>query len=173
MKNKAARIMTFILGINFALMLLFALSCCKSSEKGTEDAGEAVADGGRPACMLEALARGKKENKIVVIEMFDKKCEYSLMMQGTLRAEPVLKVLSGMVHQKVTIEDKGVVEEFGLMESPTFLVFKPDGEFMDPFVQGFRTPPTFMAEVKNYERRLKGEKELNVPTDNHPDFGKG
>jgi len=44
---------------------------------------------------------------------------------------------------------------------------------MEPFLQGFRSPHVFAAEVGNYKRRLAGEAELPVPEDPHPDYGKG
>jgi thiol:disulfide interchange protein len=182
MKQIITKTLAWIYYAPFTLLIVFALSCCESSktpEGGTQTQGGGTGavtpdeGSGRPANMLEALARGKKENKLVVIELFDNDCNFCQMMQGSLVDKRVLEELKSVVHCRVTVEDKGVIEEFGLMESPTFLFFKPDGEFIEPFLQGFRSPHVFAAEINNFKLRLQGKAELPVPEDPHPDYGKG
>lgn len=178
MRPASKEITLWILYVNLALLLVLSLSCCKSSEDASSGGSTEVAAGaddgsGYPANMVEAFARGKKENKLVCIELYDNECNYCMMMNGSLADQQVLDALSGLVHARITIEAKSVIDEFGLMESPTFLFFKPDGEFMEPFVQGFRSPHVFAAEINNYKFRLAGKEELPIPEDPHPDFGKG
>lgn len=164
------------------VLLVLSLSCCESSSKatsgGSSGSGEAVqAEGGRPAAMVQALARGKKENKVVVIEYFDPECNYAVEMQGSLAQKVVLEQMKDMVHVKVQPDAVGVVEEFGLMESPTFLFFTPSGEYIEPFIQGFRGPNLFSLELKNYKLLAAGKEAVPIPEDhpdyNHPHFGLG
>ncbi|MHC4944866.1 MAG: hypothetical protein ACYTG7_17765 [Planctomycetota bacterium] len=172
---------TSILGIMYvslALLLTLSLSCCKSSEESTPAENNTPAEVGEgasgwPADMTQALAKGKKENKLVVIELYDTACNFCQMMNGSLVDGQVQAQLKDLVHQRITVEDKGVIDEFGLMESPTFLFFTPKGEFMEPFLQGFRSPQIFATEINNYKLRLAGKDELPVPDDPHPDYGKG
>ena len=170
------------MGAHLAVLLVFSLSCCESSPKGSGggsgDKGAGIEEaGGRPAAMAEALARGKKENKVVVVEYFDTECNYAQEMQGSLLQKVVLEELKNMVHVKVHQDAAGVVEEFGLMESPTFLFFKPNGEYIEPYIQGFRGPNLFALELKNYKLLAAGKEEIPIPDDhpdyNHPHFGLG
>ncbi|MBU0755898.1 MAG: hypothetical protein KJ645_12210 [Planctomycetes bacterium] len=178
MKKIIKECTVWFLCANLALLVTLSLSCCKSSEESTQGektGGAAVVEdaSGYPANMVEALARGKKENKLVCIELYDNDCNYCMMMNGSLADQQVLDALSGLVHARITLEAEKVIDEFGLMESPSFLFFKPDGEIMEPFLQGFRSPHIFAAEINNFKLRLAGKEELAVPEDPHPDYGKG
>jgi len=169
------------IGLSLALLLILSLSCCESSEKATPtpgggdgDAASSMnAEGVYPEDVVKAMARGKKENKITVVELYDKECPYCLQMNGTLKNKAVLGLMKDLVHVRITPEEEGMIEEFGLMESPTFMFFKPDGEYVEPFIQGFRSPGVFTAELANYKLMAEGKEGQPVPKDSHPDFGKG
>ena len=101
------------MGAHLAVLLVFSLSCCESSPKGSGggsgDKGAGIEEaGGRPAAMAEALARGKKENKVVVVEYFDTECNYAQEMQGSLLQKVVLEELKNMVHVKVHQDAAGM-----------------------------------------------------------------
>ena len=78
-----------------------------------------------------------------------------------------------MIYAQVTPKDKTVIEAFDVYQSPTFLFFKPDGTFIDPYITGYRGPKLFTAEIENYKKLAAGKKPGPYPEDTDPDFGKG
>ena len=182
MKAFIGKATAWVLWMNLTVLIALSLSCCKSSDEGGGSSGaadtgkssDAAAEGSIfPAKAVEAMAKGKKENKLVVIEMYDHECNYCHMMDGSLADDAVLEALGGVIYCRITIEAKDVIDEYGITQSPTWLFFKPDGEYMEPYITGFRSPHVFAAEIKNYQLRMQGKTELPVPEDPHPDYGKG
>jgi len=159
-------------------LLILSLACC-----GPEDNGSAPAEGApealnaedyqRPANMIEALAKGKTENKIILVELHDEICNYCVDMDRVLKKKPVIEALSRLVHVRITVDDEGVIEHFGLSQSPSYLFFKPDGTYMAPFLNGYRPSKRFVAEIENFERAVRGEPAIDLPREKHPNFEKG
>lgn len=157
--------------------LFLAPACSKPEEKegmvrnlSTEKKAEKDS---RPAKVMEALAQGKRENKAVLVELFENTCEYSREMQGVLKEKAVQDALTDLIHVQITSEAKSFIKEFGLRITPAFVFFKPDGEILEPSIQGFRSAPFFAAEIRNYKLKAQNKKEEPLPRDNHPDFGRG
>lgn len=164
----------------FCVLSLFVLTlaCC-----GPEDGSSASATGApetpgskdyqRPANMIDALAKGTAENKIVLVELYDETCNFCLDMDRVLKKKPIVNAMSRLVHVRITVDDEGVIEHFGLTQSPSYLFFKPDGTFMAPFLDGYRPSKRFLAEIENFERRARGEPAIVLPRERHPNFEKG
>ncbi len=161
--------------VNFSLLLVLSLSCCRSSDNGQSASSSAdpAAASGRPVTMVEALARGKAENKVVMIELFDVDCVYCQMMMETWEDAGVQEATDDVIYAQIIPTDAAVIEEFDMFQSPTFLFFKPDGTFIDPYFTGFRQAELFIAEIENYKLMAAGMEPGPFPEDNHPDFGKG
>ncbi|MEW6742649.1 MAG: thioredoxin family protein [Planctomycetota bacterium] len=126
-----------------------------------------------PAAIAEALARGRKEQRVVMVELFDRNCIYCRKMQPVWSAESVKQALQRVIHVRITPADSSVIEKFDLFQSPTILFFKPGGELMEARLDGFRSAEVFAAEIANAELLAQGKPARPVPRDPHPDFGKG
>lgn len=178
MKTLLGKTTAWFLWVNLTVLITLSLSCCKSSEEGPAPKGdesasmEAVEGSVFPAAAAKAIEDGKKMKKLVVIEMYDHECNYCHMMDGSLADDAVIKKLGDVIYCRITIEAKDVIEEYGITQSPTWLFFN-NGEYMEPYITGFRSPNVFAAEVNNYQLLAQGKDELPVPEDPHPDYGKG
>jgi len=168
-------------GLNvFCILSLFILSlaCC-----GPEDKPSVPVEGDReilnaedyqrPTNMIEALAKGKSENKITLVELYDETCNFCVDMDRVLKKKPVIDAVSRLIHVRITVDDEGVIEHFGLTQSPSYLFFKPDGTHMAPFLDGYRPSKRFVAEIENFERLVRGEPAIELPREKHPKFEKG
>jgi len=161
------------------LSFLLSLSCCGSAEKGVvgapagSAASPAAPSSKRPPQMLKALAEGKKEGRIVMVQLYDPTCIYCRNMDKVLAKKSVKDALAGLVQVRVSVEEEGIIEEFGMTESPTFLFFKPKGGFMEPMLEGYRSSRRFAAEVENFKLMAEGKEPKKLKKDHHPDFGKG
>ncbi len=128
---------------------------------------------GLPKAMVEALVRGKKENRLVLVEVYDEECNFCVDMDKVLMSPEVQKALKPFIFLKVGKDVERLVEEFALTMTPTFLCYKPGGEPMDNVLEGFRSAKVFPLELKNFLRSFQGKPELEVPDDDHPNYGKG
>jgi thioredoxin-related protein len=179
MKQSAGQKTMWLISVNILLSLLLSLSCC-GPDKGTEgttpaegtEAGDSTV-APRSQEVLDAIARGEKENKVVLIELYDDTCNFCIDMDKVLKKKYIKEALAGLVHVRVTIEDEKLIEEFGLTQSPTYLFFKPDSEYMGPYLDGYRSSKRFVAEINNFILRAEGKPELDLEEDMHPNFGKG
>lgn len=178
MKTIFGKTTAWFLWANLTVLIALSLSCCKSSDEGpapkADDPGasEAVEGSVFPASAVKAIEDGKKMKKLVVIEVYDHECNYCVMMDGSLSNETVISKLGDVIYCRITIESKEVIDEFGITQSPTWLFFA-NGEYLEPYITGFRSPNVFVAEVNNYQLVMQGKDELAVPDDPHPDYGKG
>ncbi len=162
-------------------LLILSLACCgpeengKNGGKGTVDdpAGDSPKDYERPANMIAALEKGKAEDKLVLVELYDDTCNFCVDMDRVLKKKPVIEALSKLVHVRITVEDEGVIEHFGLTQSPSYLFFKPDGTFLGNYLDGYRPSKRFVAEIENFQRIARGESAVDLGNEKHPNFQKG
>lgn len=177
MKRSIGSATIWLLGAHFTMLLILSLSCCGPSENPSSGTGTTTptTEGGGtyPVEMVEALAKGKANNQVVMIELFDYECEYCIMMMETFNDPKVIEALSDVVYQRVEVTEKALIKEFEMDQSPTYLFFKHDGTYIDPYITGFRQAELFSVEIINFKRLAAGQEELPYPEDNHPDFGKG
>jgi len=183
MKSSTEHRTTWLMAATILLTLLVSLSCCGTGESTNDNPTASSADASastptnepaaRPAVMTEALEKGRDENRIVVIELYDVTCEYCTKMDRVLKKKSVINALADLIHVRITPEDEDVIEEFGMTQSPSFLFFKPNGEYMGPYLDGYRSSKRFVAEIENFNLRNQGLAEKELPEDNHPSFGKG
>ena len=154
------------------LLLALTLSCSGSNGKKPEEAtqGESIA---HAKDLPAALVLAKKENKIILAELYDHGCAYCKYMQGVLKDKAVRDAMKGVILVKLFKQNQDFIEKFGLLMSPAFVFYKPDGTPMEPVMEGFRSPPRFSAEINNYKLKAQGKPELPLAEDEHPNFGKG
>lgn len=193
MKRSPGSFKMWLIAANIVFSLIISLSCCgpsdsdsspqtpgESSEKGSSATGEGDSQGervgtasGRPPSMIEKIAQGKKEKKVVMVELYDKECEYCLKMDRVLKKKSVKGALKDIIHTRVIPTDEGVIEEFGLTQSPSYMFFDLNGEYMPDYLDGYRSSGRFVAEIENFKLRAQGAAEKPVADCNHPDFQKG
>lgn len=180
MKSFFAKTTAWLLWTNLALLMALSLSCCQSNgDAKPANTGNAAAEaastegGGYPAKMAEAIAKGKKEKKLTVIEVYDHECNFCLAMNNVLGSKDVIDAIGKLVYCRITIEEEDVIDEFGITQSPTYLMFDHNGEYMEPFVTGFRSPNVLAAELDMYRLKCEGKEAPPIPEDPHPDYGKG
>ncbi len=128
---------------------------------------------GLPPNMVKALRKAHKENRLLLVEVYDPECNFCQDMEEVLGEPDVQEAMKPFVYIKVGKDVQRLVEEFALTMTPTFLVFKPDGKPMDDFFEGFRSGKVFIAELKNVQNVFHGKPRIEIPEDDNPNYGKG
>ena len=128
---------------------------------------------GLPGNMVKALEKARKEKRLVLVEVFDPECNFCQDMEEVLAEPDVQEAMKPFIYIKVDKDVERLVEEFALQMTPTFLVYKPDGSPMEDFLEGFRSGKVFIAELKNFQNIFQGKPEIEIPEDDHPNYGKG
>lgn len=188
MKLSQGLFSTWLLTVTIFTSLVLSLSCCSddtdgapapdASSSSSESAGPGEAttpagDYAKPPQMVTAIKKGADEGKIVMIELYDETCEYCTAMDRVLAKENVKAALADLIHERIGVEDEGVIEHFGFTQSPSYIFFKTDGEFMGPFLDGYRSSRRFVAEIENFKLMAAGKPTEKLKKDFHRDFGKG
>ena len=179
----------WLIAVNVVLSLVITLSCCGPSDPDgsskAPEGGSVVSEAagkveehtgtaaGRPTQMLESIKQGIEEKKVVMVELYDKECEYCLKMDRVLKKKSVKNALADIIHIRVIPYNKGVIDEFGLTQSPSYMFFDLQGKYMPDYLDGYRSSGRFVAEIENFKLRAQGKEEKPVPECNHPDFQKG
>ncbi|GEM_PF-1539613 len=128
---------------------------------------------GLPKNMVEALLKAHREKRLLLVEVFDPECNFCQDMEKVLQEPDVQKAMKPYLYIKVGKDAEHLVEEFALQMTPTFLVYKPDGKPMDDCLEGFRSGKVFIAELKNIQNIYQGKPQIEIPEDDHPNYGKG
>ncbi len=173
MKNTIGSNTTWFLIFTLILPVTLFLSCCEPTECSNESSTATEKAVSRPPQMVDSLKQGTIENKIVMVELYDETCPYCIKMDRVLKNRKVKNALKDMLHVRIFPKDEEVIEEFGLTQSPSYLFFKPGGELMDFYLNGYRSSKVFAAEIENFKLRSQGKDEKPLPNGRHPDFEKG
>ena len=128
---------------------------------------------GLPKNMVEAMLKAHREKRLLLVEVFDPECNFCLDMEKVLQEPDVQEAMKPYIYIKVGKDAEHLVEEFALQMTPTFLVYKPDGKPMEDCLEGFRSGKVFIAELKNFQNIFHGKPQIEIPEDDHPNYGKG
>ncbi len=128
---------------------------------------------GLPKNMVEAMLKAHREKRLLLVEVFDPECNFCLDMEKVLQEPDVQEAMKPFIYIKVGKDAEHLVEEFALQMTPTFLVYKPDGKPMEDCLEGFRSGKVFIAELKNFQNIFHGKPQIEIPEDDHPNYGKG
>jgi len=131
---------------------------------------------GREALSLleRALQAARREDRLVLVEIFDPTCKYCRAMEPVFRDPLVRKVLEeGYVRLKLGLPGNPLVGRFRLEMTPAFLIFRPGGEPMEDVLEGFRSAKVFAAELEDFLHFQKGGEAVEIPDDTHPMAGRG
>ncbi len=128
---------------------------------------------GLPKNMVEAMRKAHREKRLLLVEVFDPECNFCRDMEKVLQEPDVQEAMKPFIYIKVGKDAERLVEEFALQMTPTFLVYKPDGKPMDDLLEGFRSGKVFIAELKNFQNIYQGKPQIEIPEDDHPNYGKG
>jgi len=143
-----------------------------SSKTGKSGLSPQVLEG-LPQALVEALKMAHREKRLVLVEVFDRECNFCQDMEQVLAEPLVQEAMKSFLYVKVGKDATKLIEEFALTRTPTFLVYKPDGTPLDVCIEGFRSGKVFSAELENALRMYQGKPLLDVPEDDHPNYGKG
>ncbi len=157
-------------------VLLILFPCCQGAGRGEGALGPGTlpAPGkGVPPLLARALDRAGKEDKLVLVEIFDPSCKYCRAMEKVFLRPQVRKALANYVWIKMGARGNPLVRRFKLDMTPAFLVFRPGGKPMEDVLEGFRSAPVFAAELEDFCRIFHGEKEVEIPEDRDPLAGRG
>ncbi len=128
---------------------------------------------GMPEKFLEALERARKADKPLLVEVFDRECNFCQDMEKVLADKDVQELLKSFVYIKVGKDATKIIEDNALTMTPTFLCYKPDGEQLDDILEGFWSKKTIIAQLKNFLLSMEGKETMDLPDDDHPNAGKG
>jgi len=168
-----------------AVVFLLAL-CCSSSDgdKLTETNSEVVANQGAgetikiddsyPQQVKTALKEAKDKSEIIMVEVYSGNCPTCVEMEKVLGKAVVKKALADVVHVRLQPDEaRRIIDAFGLTIVSSFLFFKPSGEFIPKYLDGYRSSKRFAAEIENFKLIAKGQPPKKLKPDRHPRFGKG
>ena len=130
-----------------------------------------------PEPLQKAIGRAAAEKKLVVVDVYDATCNFCQDMDEVVEEQAVQKALADFVYVKIGIKteaERRIIEQFSLVQTPTFLFYKVDGTALEDILEGFRSAPVFLAELRNMQVLASGKgEEVEVPEDEHPSYGMG
>jgi thiol:disulfide interchange protein len=173
MKRSASHHTLWLLAGSLLFSFLLSLSCCGPDDT---DAAGGSTGGGESGLVADALARGKSENKIVMVELYDKSCPTCIKMERVLKKSSVKKALESLVYARITPDDEGyydLAKKHELTQVPSMVVYESNGKVMEPLLDGYRSSRRLVAEIENYNLIAQGKPGKELPKDNPRDFGKG